>query len=99
MKDRYVDGEALRTIRIKAQRYQNSLAAEVEVSNWHLCEIENDRAYCSDMLALRLAEALGCDVNDFTRPGVHPRLRSRKRSRKPARKPARKSAAPREAAA
>jgi DNA-binding XRE family transcriptional regulator len=75
MKDHRVDGKALRMIRIRAQRSQKDVAEQVGVTRFHLSNIENDRRIhsgkggdCSDMLALRLADALNCEVDDFARP-------------------------------
>ncbi|MGH3261369.1 MAG: hypothetical protein ACRDNS_05170 [Trebonia sp.] len=56
------------------QMRQIDLARAVAVYPAHLCRIENNADYCSDMLAQRIAAALGCAVEDFTAPGPHPNI-------------------------
>lgn len=74
MKDAHVVGAALRTIRVDRQMRQKDLAERAAVSTAHLCRIENDADYCSDMAAVRFARILGCKLDDFTAPGPHPKL-------------------------
>lgn len=74
MRERYVDGSALRELRLRRQLRQVDLAAQAAVTTTHLCRIEADTEYCSDLLARRIAHILGCDLDAFTHPGRHPRL-------------------------
>lgn len=72
MRDRYVDGEALRRLRFERQMRQKELAERAEVGATTLCKIESNRECCSDLLAYRLAAALGVSVEAFTLPGRRP---------------------------
>ena len=73
MSERHVVGGALRALRVNKQLRQMDLAQRAAVTPGHLCRIENNADYCSDMLIVRLARILECDVDDFTAPGQHPR--------------------------
>lgn len=73
MSERHVVGGALRALRINQQLRQMDLAKRAAVTPGHLCRIENNSDYCSDLLIVRLARILGCKVEDFTAPGKHPR--------------------------
>lgn len=86
MKDRHVNGRALRELRLQRQMRQKDLAMRAAVRADHLCRIENDADYCSDMLVIRLARILECRIDDFTSPGAHPNasLWRRSRSERPA---------------
>lgn len=84
MSERHVVGGALRALRINKQMRQMDLAQRAAVTSGHLCRIENNADYCSDMLIVRLARILGCHVDDFTAPGKHPRQHLWRRDREAA---------------
>lgn len=65
MKNRRVDGDKLRNIRIRAQLRQTQLATNVGIRPDTLCHIEAGRYQPGDMLAHRLAQALNCQVEEF----------------------------------
>lgn len=74
MRDRHVVGTRLRALRIARQMRQVDLAVRAKVRPNYLCSIEADASYCGDLLAARLADALGVGVDEFTEPGPHPNL-------------------------
>lgn len=65
MRKRRVDADKLRALRVRRQLRQKDLAERVKVRRDTLCHIEAGRTQPSDMLAFRLAAALGCEVDDF----------------------------------
>lgn len=66
MRDRLCDGAKLRSIRIRRQLLQKTLADLADVRNDTLCSIEAGRYQPGDLLAHRLAEALDCEIEDFS---------------------------------
>lgn len=68
MKDRTIDGGKLRSLRLAALLKQRELAERVGVHSTTICHIETDAWEASDLLAHKLAAALGCSVEDFTDP-------------------------------
>ena len=65
MRDRRVDGESLRALRLNRLMRQVDLAKAVDCRPDHLCNIEKGRTQPSDYLAHRLAAALKCSIDEF----------------------------------
>lgn len=69
MRERTAQGDIIRSMRLARQIRQKDLATQVGITAPHLNHIEGNRAEPGDLLALRIAEALGCSVTDFSTPG------------------------------
>lgn len=82
MKGRHVTGEELRACRLRARMTQVELARRAGVRHEAICRLEADAVSCSDLLALKLADALQVEVEAFTRPGRHPNYPNFRSSRR-----------------
>jgi DNA-binding XRE family transcriptional regulator len=61
---------------------QVQLARLAGVRSEAICRLEADAVGCSDLLALKLADALNVQVEAFTRPGQHPNRQNFRSSRR-----------------
>jgi transcriptional regulator with XRE-family HTH domain len=67
-----VDGKTLHELRDSKGWSLRALSKVSGISPAHLCKLENGLRYGSPACRLRLAEALGVDIGDISRP-VPPR--------------------------
>lgn len=59
------DGDAIRRRRILAGYTTHGLAAKAEISQGHLVHIEHGRRFGTPPVLKRIADALGCGVEDI----------------------------------
>lgn len=60
-------GENVKKFREKANMTQRQLATKVFVSNTAICNIEQDKTPPSLQLAVNIANALGCTLDDLVK--------------------------------
>jgi DNA-binding XRE family transcriptional regulator len=68
MRDRVVDGATLRQLRFAAKLTREELAGLTQMRPSTIKAIEIGKRQPADIPALRLAEALGCTLDDFSTP-------------------------------